>query len=427
MATKVKRYEIIKPLNLDITLYKTILRDIQCETQKAMNKATQMAWEWSGFSNSYIQISGQVPSSREILKYTLEGYINNKIKHECKIMNSGNLSATLRLALDRWKTDKDQIAKGEISIASFKKDLPIIVKKAAIKLSMKDSKYIAKLSLVSDPGVAHYGIKSGQIEVVLTNKGDKTILNRCISGEYKISASQILYKKGKWFLNLAYSFEPKQEVLGNGTLGVDLGIKYVAYMAIHDSKERAYIEGGEIEQYRKQVERRRNELLRAGKYCGEGRVGHGIKTRIRPLENARARVANATDTFNHKYSKFIVEFAVRNKCGCIQMEDLSGISKDDRNSKFLKNWSYFDLQTKIEYKAKEKGITVVKISPKYTSQRCNHCGNIDSDNRKEQEHFECTVCGHKANADYNAAQNIATPGITEMINEYLAKGIGVSA
>ena len=45
---------------------------------------------------------------------------------------------------------------------------------------------------------------------------------------------------------------------------------------------------------------------------------------------------------------------VKDLGGTIQMEELTGITSEA--NRFLKNWSYFDLQTKIEYKAQEAGI-----------------------------------------------------------------------
>jgi transposase len=96
------------------------------------------------------------------------------------------------------------------------------------------------------------------------------------------------------------------------------------------------------------------------------------------------------------------------------MEDLKGVTK--KANRFLQNWSYFDLQTKIEYKAKEQGISVIYINPHYTSQRCSKCGFIHEDNRPEQARFKCQNCGFEENADYNASQNIAVRDIDKIIS-----------
>ena len=95
------------------------------------------------------------------------------------------------------------------------------------------------------------------------------------------------------------------------------------------------------------------------------------------------------------------------------MENLTGINTDE---KFLKNWTYYDLQQKIEDKAKEIGIKVIKIKPNYTSQRCNKCGYIHKENRINQS-FKCKKCSLEVNADYNAAKNIATLGIEKIIED----------
>jgi transposase len=50
---------------------------------------------------------------------------------------------------------------------------------------------------------------------------------------------------------------------------------------------------------------------------------------------------------------------------------------------------------------------VEKIRPAYTSQRCSACGQVDRGSRESQAVFRCTACGFAANADVNAAINIA--------------------
>jgi IS605 OrfB family transposase len=50
---------------------------------------------------------------------------------------------------------------------------------------------------------------------------------------------------------------------------------------------------------------------------------------------------------------------------------------------------------------------VEKVNPAYTSQRCSACGHADAKSRESQARFVCTACGFAANADVNAAINIA--------------------
>jgi transposase len=62
------------------------------------------------------------------------------------------------------------------------------------------------------------------------------------------------------------------------------------------------------------------------------------------------------------------------------------------------------LVARLEQKAPGR---VEKVNPAYTSQRCSACGHVDGKSRESQARFACTACGSAANADVNAAINIA--------------------
>jgi len=62
------------------------------------------------------------------------------------------------------------------------------------------------------------------------------------------------------------------------------------------------------------------------------------------------------------------------------------------------------LVLRLEQKAAGR---VEKINPAYTSQTCSVCGHCAPENRESQAVFRCAACGHRANADVNAAVNIA--------------------
>ncbi len=67
-------------------------------------------------------------------------------------------------------------------------------------------------------------------------------------------------------------------------------------------------------------------------------------------------------------------------------------------------WGAFELI--LSYKMEERGGRVVKTDPAFTSQTCSACGVVDARSRKSQARFECIECGHRDNADSNAAKNI---------------------
>ncbi|MFB3131144.1 MAG: RNA-guided endonuclease InsQ/TnpB family protein [Rhodothermales bacterium] len=112
-------------------------------------------------------------------------------------------------------------------------------------------------------------------------------------------------------------------------------------------------------------------------------------------------------------SKWLVEKAKDTGCA-IALEELSGIRKRTTVRKSQRarhhSWSFFQLRSFIEYKAKRAGVPVVLVDPRNTSRTCSACGHCEKKNRKSQSEFVCRACGHSMNADWNAALNIGARG-----------------
>ena len=68
------------------------------------------------------------------------------------------------------------------------------------------------------------------------------------------------------------------------------------------------------------------------------------------------------------------------------------------------NWSR--LMTRLRDKMAANGGRLAVVSAAYTSQTCHKCGHVAKENRESQAVFKCVECGHRANADINAAMNI---------------------
>ena len=215
-------------------------------------------------------------------------------------------------------------------------------------------------------------------------------------------------------LNLGYNYpeETRIDWIEGRTMGVDLGVAKPVVFAFNDNEVHGMIDENEIASFRNQMIARRKSYGRQTKHCANSKIGHGVHKRVESIERLKDKEAKFRDRINHQYSRMLVDTAVKYKCKTIQIEDLSGISADDT---FLKSWPYFDLQNKITYKAAEKGINVVKINPKFTSQRCSKCGYISKENRQTQADFLCKKCGFGLNSDWNAAKNISIPGIGDII------------
>ena len=157
---------------------------------------------------------------------------------------------------------------------------------------------------------------------------------------------------------------------------------------------------GKVQKFGKEaphIHRKYSKMRRRLYIEGHPRVA---KKKIKRKEN------NKIKDLNHKISRAIVNNAAQQACG-IKLERLSDIRTTARQSKpsraSLHSWSFFQLQSMIEYKAKLLGVPVVYVDPAYTSQMCSRCGQLGARNGKD---FSC-VCGHVDHADVNASFNIA--------------------
>lgn len=246
----------------------------------------------------------------------------------------------------------------------------------------------------------------------------RTIFQKIFEEEYDIGGSQIQLKQkdtGKGediFLLLTINTPQVEHNLDeNIVVGVDLGQAVPATCAINTKwQPREYIGNGSVFIHHK--EKLKNQRRQLNKNLALCSGGHGRKKKLRKMKIYSESESNFADSYCHKISKKVVDFAIKNNAKYINMEDLTGINKKD---KILGDrWKYYKLQSDIKYKAEKHGIVVRKINPKYTSQKCSVCGCIDENNRHGRD-FHCVKCGMKLHADYNAARNIAMS--TEFIKE----------
>jgi len=137
----------------------------------------------------------------------------------------------------------------------------------------------------------------------------------------------------------------------------------------------------------------------------------GSKSRQKQKEKVAklyAKITNVRKDFLHKTSvRYIKEnsLIVAEKLTVKNMVKFGGLSKHILDASWA---SFFSM---LEHKARLYEKTFIQVDPKHTSQRCSSCGHTAKENRLNQSQFECVSCGHKQNADYNAAQNILRKGI----------------
>lgn len=422
--------KVVKTMKYEI-MYDKELYDLLSEIQYAIwlikNRATTAVYDWQQFSFSYNERFGEYPKEKDVLGKTLAPDIYGFLKELGSFVSSQIIDTAVQEAIKKFKNDKMKILKGEQSIQIYRRNGSFPIRASQLKdlTKINNKTYEAKLSLLSNAGAKERDCKGQFLVKLVTGNGAYEILDRIINGEYKMSDSRIYKKKNKFYLLLTYKFEKETEKVldENRIMGVDIGVAVPAVLAIIEDKYyRQYVgDAKEVSDFVAQINDRKKRLQRSRKWAGEGSRGNGRKKLMKPVDAISNKIHNYRETKNHTWSRFIVNEALKNECGTIQIEDLSGITTDNA---FLKDWTFFSLQQKITDKAKEHGIKVVKVKPNYTSQRCNKCGFIHKNVGKEiwrptQSSFKCLNCNHVTNADLNAARNIAMKDIEKIIEDQL--------
>lgn len=444
--TKTLRLQIIKPYNteenqdpVEWSEFGGVLRQLRWDSARILNYVIQKAFLLSAEYQEYKKTIENPVSIKEFSNMKGKNIIYNQLRADYPHLAPCNIAVSEQYARDFWGRYLKSLKELDMSVPSFNRNAPILIRAAEYKIIFDNNQYIidAQFLASTEPRYRYqFVIKQG-------DKSKAAILQRLLSGEYKKGNIQIINHKNKWFCLIPYTFEVQpQELDKNKILGVDMGISNAVYWAVSNSPKRGYIPGGEIEEFRKRIRARRISIQNQSKHSGESRSGHGVKRKLKSLATLSEKEKNFRNTVNHRYAKTIVATAVKNNCGIIQLEDLSDINTDN---KYLKSWPYYDLRTKIEYKAKECGIEVKVVDPKHTSQRCSECGHIAKENRDRNKtgfgcvscgygrKYTCKDCGHTqqnktcekcgstntykqfVHADYNAARNLATPDIDTII------------
>ena len=124
-------------------------------------------------------------------------------------------------------------------------------------------------------------------------------------------------------------------------------------------------------------------------------------------------------------------------CNHIVMENLDNgfgkcytKDKDNEDINYNRKVNFLGLSSlkqEVEHIARKYDIAVSTVQASYTSKMCPVCGCIEDENRPNQETFECVECGHKDNADFNAAKNIRNRVLVTVLRESLLKQLGNGA
>lgn len=233
-------------------------------------------------------------------------------------------------------------------------------------------------------------VNSFDLWIKLGSIGDKIIIylpskkhkhfNDLQASNWQLKKScRIRRNNSGFFCDLFFEKETPKPKLKGRIIGLDTGFKKLA--VISDG----YIFGREIENY-----------------C------HDISTKQRNSKNYLSSICTR-NAYIDKEIKYLVKYCLTNNIKEIKVENLKNLKYKSKFSNKFNNiyqyWVYSRFLTRLKLQMEIIGVQVSSVNPRYTSQTCSYCKNINKDSRK-RELYECVRCGRVSDADHNAAINI---------------------
>lgn len=243
---------------------------------------------------------------------------------------------------------------------------------------------------------------AGRVKLPYFTKGMDKYFDHTV---YKFGTAKLVNKHGKYFLHIPVTYDIEDANLSDvcNIVGIDRGINFV--VATYDSKHKSgFVSGKTIKQKRAAYSKLRKELQMRQTPSARRRIEAIGQRENRWMQDVNHCVSKALVESNPKHTLFV-------------LEDLTGVRNATervctKNRYVSVSWSFYDLEQKLIYKAKQNQSTVIKVNPRYTSQCCPVCGHIEKANRNKKLHlFTCKNCGYKSNDDRIGAMNLYRMGI----------------
>lgn len=299
-------------------------------------------------------------------------------KDEAGILNTSKMNTTYQLLSSKFKgeiptailtclnsqivssfnKEKKDYFNGTRSLRSYKSDIPIPIPAAALcKIQKSDKSNNYTFTLFGLNFRTNFGKDLS---------GNRIIWERSLENEYKLcdSSIQIVKKQGKTKLFLLAVFQFDK-------LNIKLDPKKIAYVKLDIETPLVLQMGDKIINIGNKDEflhRRlaiQASLKRTQAACRFNKGGKGIQKKIKGIEKLKDSETSYVSSRIHKYTANLIHLCIKYKVGKLVIVNLSE-AKDKTKEEtseaefLLRNWSYYGLQQKIDYKASKYGIVIEK-------------------------------------------------------------------
>ncbi len=249
----------------------------------------------------------------------------------------------------RFNTHKLEYWKGERSLMNFKKDMAIpFDSKGIFDLKYNPERKAFSFRLFSIPMITYLGRDF---------YNTRSLLEHYIAGKTKLCGSHIQLKNAKIFMLGVFEIEKEKHKLKPEIIAeASLSLEYL--VTVKAGRQKLKIGTREEFLYRRlAIQTARKRVQEGVKYCKSGK---GRKRKLKALSRFHEQEKNYINNRLHVYSRKLIDFCVKYQAGTlILLNQENKIEVAKKEAFVLRNWGYYDLITKIKYKAEMAGIELI--------------------------------------------------------------------
>ena len=213
-------------------------------------------------------------------------------------------------------------------------------------------------------------------------------------------------KENKYKMEMIYEREAKEKE-GTNVMSIDLGLDNLATCTNMNNSETLIIAGENIKSkigyYNKEIQRLQGIQMKM--------TGSKKFKNTKQIEKMYRKRKQYSNTYMHKASRMIVNYAIENECDRIIIGNIKNIKQGMKNNRRFVQMPIQELVQKIKYKAELEGKEVIFVEESYTSGVSSidkeeiRKENYDKTRRIERGLFK-TNSGKIINSDINGSLNI---------------------
>ncbi len=206
----------------------------------------------------------------------------------------------------------------------------------------------------------------------------------------------VLRADGHWYALIVCETEPQTEHLPSRCSHPDIGLDVGLKSFLTDSEGQTVENPRFYRTSQKTLRRKQRQLCRRKKGSKRRRKAARTvaKTHLKINRQRRDHHFKTAKPYAEGYQRIVVEDLA-----------ITNMVKNHHLSKSITDASWGAFLAILEAKAESAGHQVLRVNPRFTSQKCHQCGEIVQKSLSVRTHI-CPFCGYVADRDVNAAKNI---------------------